>query len=138
MFSRVTAPLPALGSVFITDVEDGHDHLCFVCREVGELIVCDRSGCTLSFHLECAGLQSVPEGNWLCDRCSFTSAIANNPIDSDGHHKFCVECGQSGGEVIMCDAIMCPGAYQFCCPRSYHFSCVGLSNDSPPVGTLAC
>jgi len=89
-----------------------------VCSDVGELIICDRPGCIYSFHLKCVGLDNVPDGDWICNYCSA------NPIDpNDGHHVYCVECGKPGN-LIMCDVRDCP--------RSYHFSCVGLSDDLLP------
>ena len=118
VFSRVTAPSQPRCTVYSTVLDDGHEHTCHVCSDVGELIICDRPGCIYSFHLKCVGLDDVPDGDWICNYCSA------NPIDpNDGHHVYCVECGQPGN-LIMCDVRDCP--------RSYHFSCVGLSDDLLP------
>jgi hypothetical protein len=120
VFSRVNAPNATCGTVYSTDMDDGHENLCRICGDVGELIICDKPGCTFSFHLKCIGLRDVPEGDWFCNYCS------TNPIDpNDGHHIYCVECGKEGN-LIMCDAENCP--------RSYHFSCAGLSGDVLPTG----
>ena len=56
MFDRVKTPITTNGAVFFTDVDDGHDNTCRICGDVGELIICDKPGCTFSFHLKCAGL----------------------------------------------------------------------------------
>ena len=48
---------------------------CLKCKDGGDVLLCDYSGCTKSYHLRCCGLKSVPEGIWECPR-----------------HR-CVECG---------------------------------------------
>lgn len=35
---------------------------CLVCKIGGDLLVCDT--CPLGFHLECLGLDALPEGDW--------------------------------------------------------------------------
>ena len=49
--------------------EDGNYNTCGKCGQLGELLLeCD--GCPESFHLECIGLEIVPEGDWHCHVCS--------------------------------------------------------------------
>ncbi|MCO5586959.1 hypothetical protein L7F22_040904 [Adiantum nelumboides] len=43
---------------------DWHDDVCRVCRDGGELLMCD--GCSSSFHTECLHLRSIPKGKWAC------------------------------------------------------------------------
>ena len=45
-----------------------HMDACLMCRTGGDLVCCD--GCTAALHLECAGLEEVPEGQWLCAACA--------------------------------------------------------------------
>jgi hypothetical protein len=124
VFNRVTAPSRTYGVVYSTDMQDDHENTCHECGDVGELIICDKPGCKFSFHLKCVGLNDVPEGDWFCKFCS------GNPIDpNDGHHVYCVECG-APGNLIMCDAENCP--------RSYHCSCIGLSDDVSIIGKQLC
>lgn len=42
---------------------------CSICREVGDLILCDN--CPKSFHLDCLKLKEndIPKGNWYCINC---------------------------------------------------------------------
>ena len=42
---------------------------CSICRNGGDLLLCDR--CPKSFHLECLMLKptDIPEGNWYCPTC---------------------------------------------------------------------
>ena len=43
-------------------VKRKHDDDCFRCGEGGELVMCDRSNCTKSYHLSCLGLDKPPYG----------------------------------------------------------------------------
>ena len=47
----------------------GNKDLCEICRDGGELILCDN--CPRSFHAECLKLKKsdIPEGNWYCSIC---------------------------------------------------------------------
>ena len=50
---------------------DANDDLCFVCErgvQRGILLCCES--CPHSAHLRCVNLQSVPDGAWLCYRCT--------------------------------------------------------------------
>ena len=47
---------------------DSNDEMCTACGDHGELLCCDM--CPSAFHLSCAGLRSVPEGQWVCDICT--------------------------------------------------------------------
>jgi len=50
------------------------DDVCCVCREHGELMVCDGgshlAGCGRSFHVSCVDRVCVPDGDWVCKRCA--------------------------------------------------------------------
>ena len=35
--------------------------------DTDEILLCD--GCDLEIHMSCAGLTSLPSGDWLCDGC---------------------------------------------------------------------
>ncbi|OMO70783.1 Zinc finger, PHD-type [Corchorus olitorius] len=48
--------------------EDEADSVCSVCRDGGELVCCD--GCPSAFHVNCLGLDQVPDGDWFCPSCS--------------------------------------------------------------------
>ncbi|XP_071487600.1 PHD finger protein 21A-like [Diadema antillarum] len=45
---------------------DGHEDICAVCRQIGELLMCDT--CNLVYHLTCLDppLSAVPPGVWSC------------------------------------------------------------------------
>ncbi|XP_030845056.1 E3 ubiquitin-protein ligase TRIM33-like [Strongylocentrotus purpuratus] len=48
---------------------DGHEDICAVCRQIGELLMCDT--CNLVYHLTCLDppLAAVPPGAWSCPEC---------------------------------------------------------------------
>ena len=47
---------------------DQHEDVCTKCYVGGELVCCDR--CPRTFHVACAGLDAIPEGDWVCRVCS--------------------------------------------------------------------
>ncbi|KAG5451937.1 Histone-lysine N-methyltransferase nsd3 [Clonorchis sinensis] len=55
-----------------------HEDFCYRCGDGGELLLCDKSSCPKSFHLNCLGLSSPPSGIWYCpwhycDQCGHPS-----------------------------------------------------------------
>ncbi|PKU83405.1 hypothetical protein MA16_Dca016514 [Dendrobium catenatum] len=48
-------------------LDNENDDLCSICKDAGELVLCDL--CPRAFHQACAGLSSVPEGDWHCRYC---------------------------------------------------------------------
>ena len=48
--------------------DDPYDDECYVCQEGGELVLCDYQDCSKVYHLTCAGLDSLPEGEFYCPR----------------------------------------------------------------------
>jgi len=58
--------------------------VCEICKSperADVMILCD--GCTDGYHLDCLrpALDSVPEGNWLCDGCLKTASSSRRQID---------------------------------------------------------
>ncbi|MBA0676534.1 hypothetical protein Goari_018009, partial [Gossypium aridum] len=48
-------------------IEHENDEACSVCCYGGELICCEH--CPSAFHMNCLGLNEVPDGNWFCPSC---------------------------------------------------------------------
>jgi hypothetical protein len=46
---------------------DVHMDYCLACKLGGDLLCCD--GCTAAYHLSCASLTDVPQGQWHCPTC---------------------------------------------------------------------
>lgn len=93
--------------------EDRHDDDCFVCRDGGELLLCDRKSCCRAYHLECINRKMVPpksikwECPWhFCSKCqkaavSFCSTcpmsfcskdLKDNLLKSEGGILHCKGC----------------------------------------------
>ena len=54
--------------------DESHDQQCRVCKERGEMILCDF--CPGVYHLDCLNppLTTVPEGDWKCPQCEVGEA----------------------------------------------------------------
>nr|XP_043609633.1 uncharacterized protein LOC122581466 [Erigeron canadensis] len=95
----------------------GHDEFCWVCKESGELLLCDS--CTSSYHLSCIGLQRIPKSShWFCPTCSCgicDPGKIGNFTDEASHARSKVKCGQ------------CRHQYHIDCIRKLGFS---MSSDS--------
>lgn len=54
--------------------DEDEDNVCCMCREHGELMICDGgdhlAGCGRSFHVACVDREEVPDGDWVCKRCA--------------------------------------------------------------------
>jgi hypothetical protein len=78
---------------------DGYEDFCRGCQHArvtpkempgaseqkrGELLKCDRTGCTAAYHPHCLGLSRVPAGRWLCPGCAYTPGVAAHPVARPG------------------------------------------------------
>merc|ERR1711871_1275043 len=57
------------------------DEVCDVCREGysvegNAIVLCDGEGCNVAVHQLCYGVDQLPDGEWLCDVCSYEAAKA--------------------------------------------------------------
>ena len=55
---------------------------CCVCSDENgwtdnPLIYCDGPDCEVAVHQGCYGIQEVPEGEWLCAKCTASSSCTN-------------------------------------------------------------
>lgn len=65
------------------------DQACCICGESecdnsNAIVYCD--GCDMACHQECYGVTHIPEGQWLCKKCSFSRARRRN---KKGNCIFC-------------------------------------------------
>ncbi|KAI3955969.1 hypothetical protein MKW98_006329 [Papaver atlanticum] len=91
-------------------VHKANDEICSICHHGGTLLLCDQ--CPSSFHLNCLGLEDVPDGNWFCPscRCGICGQQSKLDCDSEEHptekkvlrcnqcnHEYHVECARERG-----------------------------------------
>uniref|UniRef100_A0A7S1G3S2 Uncharacterized protein n=1 Tax=Bicosoecida sp. CB-2014 TaxID=1486930 RepID=A0A7S1G3S2_9STRA len=70
------------------------DAVCVVCFDgdstaTNEIVYCD--GCNVGAHQSCYGVQTIPDGDWYCDRCRY---IKNG---GDRRHVTCALCPFADG-----------------------------------------
>ncbi|KAL8140932.1 LOW QUALITY PROTEIN: hypothetical protein V2J09_006953 [Rumex salicifolius] len=85
------------------EIQSVNDHICSVCRDGGELLLCDR--CPSSFHASCLGLQTIPDGDWYCPSCCCGICGTSQSVDS--------KCQMNEKSTLCCDQC------------ELHISCLG-------------
>ncbi|XVE55758.1 hypothetical protein DITRI_Ditri03aG0183400 [Diplodiscus trichospermus] len=65
-----------------------NDEVCSACRDGGELICCDH--CPSAFHVNCLGLEEVPDGDWFCPSCC--CGICGIGYSTDDSFRTCQQC----------------------------------------------
>ena len=56
-----------LKSCDLLDPNDGHYEICNTCGLGGDVLCCES--CPTVAHAKCAGLETIPNGDWYCDKC---------------------------------------------------------------------
>nr|CAB3230448.1 chromodomain-helicase-DNA-binding protein 4 [Phallusia mammillata] len=125
--------------------ETDHQDYCDVCKQGGEIILCD--GCPRAFHLVCLEppLDKPPEGSWPCPVCvkngvkpkdrseyrdddfMLDDEEEEDEENMDDHMEFCSVC-KDGGDLLICDT----------CPHSYHLNCLNPPVAVVPEGEWSC
>eukprot|EP01079_Euglenida_sp_SAG-EU17-18_P005533 gene5533-138_t len=87
-------------------------HACQGTKSEENDLICDK--CDKPYHLHCVGLNSVPDGEWLCLQCS-------------GKRRSTLQCcaclgnSSAGLPCVRCDE----------CNKPFHAKCVELTSDAP-------
>ncbi len=76
--------------------DDGDDDKsqdeCAVCGLGGELLICDggdhAEGCKKCFHVQCIGLESIPDGDWICSQCAVKEGFATSSTNGTKGYEF--------------------------------------------------
>lgn len=68
----------------------GHWDKCFVCKDGGDLLCCDR--CMNAVHLECVNLTTEPSGDWLCDECQSIYMCEMCKAVLEFNAEICTDC----------------------------------------------
>ncbi|MBA0584788.1 hypothetical protein Gorai_015585, partial [Gossypium raimondii] len=82
--------------------EEEAEDWCFVCKDGGNLLLCDHKGCIKAYHPSCIGKKNKvlkSEGSWIC------------------HRHSCAECG--GPPQFYC--LACPDSVCRLCVWAYEF-----------------
>lgn len=66
-----------------------HEDECYICGDGGELLLCDKVGCSKCYHRDCLGGNVTTRGKWICP------------------WHFCDDCGKTAN--ILCSE--CPNSY---------------------------
>ncbi|XP_063303376.1 histone-lysine N-methyltransferase, H3 lysine-36 specific isoform X2 [Pelobates fuscus] len=88
------------------------ENVCQVCEKPGELLLCE-SQCCGAFHLECLGMDSMPEGKFICRECSSVSLSLNSGVHT------CFVCKASDQTVKRCLVSLCGKYYHEKCAIKY-------------------
>ncbi|MCL7040544.1 hypothetical protein MKW94_023991 [Papaver nudicaule] len=87
-------------------VHKTNDYICSICHHGGTLLLCDQ--CPSSFHLNCLGLEDVPDGKWFCPSCQCRICGRQSKLDSDSEEH------PAEQKVLCCDQ----------CNHEYHVRCI--------------
>jgi hypothetical protein len=104
------------------------EDFCSVCGDIysyddnNEIIYCD--GCNVAVHQACYGVNKVPAGEWMCDRCK------------SGVLPTCHLCSQKGG--AMKELVDLPGhwVHVTCVAALYELRPLDFSKKLGPAGLL--
>ena len=72
-------------SNFPVDPTDGHFEICTVCGLGGDVLCCET--CPIVVHPKCVGLETVPEGDWYCPKCSTKKDKENDIKDNQSEQS---------------------------------------------------
>jgi len=81
---KKTSDYIVLKIIYQQEKKEKDDDCCAVCRDGGDLIICE--GCEASYHLSCLNppLLEVPECDWYCDECNHRKLLQLRKLLFDG------------------------------------------------------
>ncbi|XP_075063137.1 histone-lysine N-methyltransferase NSD3 isoform X5 [Mixophyes fleayi] len=82
------------------------DTVCQICEHFGESLVSCDGDCSRLFHLECLGMDTLPDGKFICMECK------------TGLHT-CFSCKIPSTSVKRCSVTSCGKFYHEACARQY-------------------
>lgn len=71
---------PGHEAQFEDEIVSEDDDTCFQCKDGGELVICDFTGCSKVYHASCVGLSKLPPGKWYCPHHKCSSCSKNAPL----------------------------------------------------------
>ena len=98
------------------------ESFCLKCKDGGDMLYCDFSGCTKCYHVHCCNLKSVPEGIWECPRHRCVSCGAG-PSQTDAHGKPREPDPPGSARHVLWPCRTCPRTYcEMCLPKDVTFA----------------
>ncbi|XP_040270697.1 histone-lysine N-methyltransferase NSD3 isoform X4 [Bufo bufo] len=82
------------------------DTVCQICENFGESLVSCYGDCSRLFHLECLGMDTLPEGKFVCMECRTGN-------------QTCFSCKLSNTNIKRCSVPSCGKFYHEACVRQY-------------------
>ncbi|XGW08722.1 hypothetical protein V3C99_011215 [Haemonchus contortus] len=106
-----------------------HQDYCEVCRQGGEIILCDT--CPRAYHTVCVDseMEQAPEGEWSCPHCE-EHGPPPPPKEEEPvkvNMEYCRVC-KGTGSLLCCDN----------CPSSFHAYCINPPLEEVPEDEWLC
>ena len=111
-------------------VPGDEESFCLKCKDGGNVLLCDYSGCTKSYHPACANLKTIPEGIWECPRHRCVQCGSGpSKTDVHGRPRRPDLPGEAGYTLLACQT--CPITYcERCLPKEVTFAGVEIVCES--------
>ncbi|KAL6735240.1 hypothetical protein Aduo_005699 [Ancylostoma duodenale] len=109
------------------DAEIEHQDYCEVCRQGGEIILCDT--CPRAYHVVCVDpeMEQAPEGEWSCPYCEEHGPPTREEEPVKVNMEYCRIC-KGTGSLLCCDN----------CPSSFHAYCINPPLEELPEDEWLC
>eukprot|EP00897_Mesotaenium_endlicherianum_P010557 jgi/Mesen1/952/ME000012S00510 len=65
----------------------GASDACTKCGGFGTLLCCDGADCPDMYHARCVGLADVPDGEWLCPKCTDKGAPVKQRVEPPAERR---------------------------------------------------
>ncbi|CAD6191489.1 unnamed protein product [Caenorhabditis auriculariae] len=109
--------------------EEEHNDTCEICKQTGDVILCDT--CPRVYHLVCIdeNMEAVPEGEWSCPHCEEHGPPPPPKEEEQAKQNidYCKTCKETGS-LLLCDG----------CPNSFHAYCLNPPLKEIPKGNWNC
>ncbi|EYC35781.1 hypothetical protein Y032_0985g3291 [Ancylostoma ceylanicum] len=104
-----------------------HQDYCEVCRQGGEIILCDT--CPRAYHVVCVDpeMEQAPEGEWSCPYCEEHGPPPREEEPVKVNMEYCRVC-KGTGSLLCCDN----------CPSSFHAYCINPPLEEVPEDEWLC
>jgi hypothetical protein len=70
------------------------DEVCFLCKDGGDILCCEKPLCKRSYHMVCIDMKEEPQGEWKCRAHTCWEWGCTRGIDRDGFARPCILCAK--------------------------------------------